>query len=189
MAQIPSVGQDLWPSHNPLGFKREPAFFHCRKKATLKFLKYIVAAVVLIIALLAMLAPIGPLPGIFIGGSASAAPRIWQDTSQVDEVRLRVAGAVPRVVIIWVVQQDNQLYVIGSNESGWVTMLGQGGPVHLRIGDATYPLLARKLTEEQLPIIASYQNKYRAGYPAIVGDMGAPEDMINGASVYLLARE
>jgi hypothetical protein len=29
--------------------------------------------------------------------------------------------------------------------------------------------------------------KYRADYPAMVGDMGAPEDMIYGASVYELA--
>lgn len=156
---------------------------------TLKLLKYIAAALFLILALVAVLAPIGPLPGIFIGGSASAAPQVWQDTSQVDEVRLRVTGAVPRVVIIWIVQQDNQLYVIGADGSGWVSMLGQGGPVQLRIGDATYSLLARKVTEGQLPVIAAYQNKYRADYPAIVGDMGAPEDMINGASVYLLARE
>ncbi len=155
----------------------------------MKVLKYTVAALALIVAVVIFVAPIGPLPGIFIGGSASASPQLWQDTSQIDEVRLRVAGTLPRVVIIWVVQRDNQLYVIGANGSGWISMLDQGGPVQLRIGDETYSLLASKLTEGQLPIIAAYQNKYRANYPDIVGDMGAPEDMINGASVYLLARK
>ena len=155
----------------------------------MKFLKYTVAALALIVAVVIFFAPIGPLPGIFIGGSASTAPQLWQDTSQIDEVRVQVAGTLPRVVIIWVVQQDNQLYVIGANGSGWISMLGQGGPVQLRIGDETYSLLASKLTEGQLPIIAAYQNKYRADYPDIGGEMGAPEDMITGASGYLLARK
>lgn len=142
----------------------------------------------LIIALLVVLAPVGPLPGFFIGGTATEAPAVWSDTRDLHEVRLRVAGTLPRVVIIWVVQLDNELYVMGSNESGWVSMLGEGGPVELRIEGATYSLTAQRMTTGQLPIIEAYQEKYRADYPDIVSGMGAPRNMITGTSVYRLAR-
>ena len=154
----------------------------------MKYLKYGTSALVLVIALLVLLAPIGPLPGIFIGGSAAAAPADWGDTSGIDEVRLRVEGTVPRVVIIWVVQQENELYVIGANESGWVSRLGQGGPVNLRIGDTTYALSASVVTQNQLPIVEAYQNKYRSDYPDIVGGMGAPQDMLAGVTIFQLSR-
>lgn len=145
-------------------------------------------ALLLIIALLVALAPIGPLPGFFIGGTPAATPSVWGDTRDLHEVRLRVDGSLPRVVIIWVVQQDNELYVMGSNESGWVSMLGDGGEVSLRMEAVTYSLTAQRLTTGQLPIIAAYQGKYRADYPGIVNGMGPPENMLSGTSVYHLLR-
>lgn len=155
---------------------------------TIQLIKTGAAGLLLIIALLIVLAPIGPLPGFFIGGTATVAPVVWKDTRDLHEVRLRVDGTLPRVVIIWVVQLENELYVMGSNESGWVSMLGEGGPVELRIDGATYSLTAQRMTTGQLPVIEAYQEKYRPDYPDIVNGMGSPGNMISGASVYRLAR-
>ncbi len=154
----------------------------------MKYLKVGAPILLIIIAVLIFMAPLGPVPGFIIGGTATATPAIWQDTSELHEVRLRVAGTIPRVVIIWVVQLDNELYVVGSNGSGWVTMLGEGGSVELRIEGATYSLTATRLTEGQLPVFEVYQAKYRPDYPDIVDGMGEPEDMIAGASVFQLTR-
>lgn len=155
---------------------------------TIQLIKTGVTGLLLIMALLVALAPIGPLPGFFIGGTPTSAPAVWNDTGDLLEVRLRVEGTLPRVVIIWVVQLDNELYVMGSNESGWVSMLGDGGPVELRIEEATYSLTAQRMTSGQLPIIEAYQEKYREDYPGIVNNMGSPQDMLSGTSVYQLVR-
>ena len=154
----------------------------------MKYVKFGAPALVLVLLLLVVLAPIGPVPGFFIGGTASATPAVWQDTSALHEVRLRVDGGIPRVVIIWLVQLDNELYVVGANGSGWVSMLGGGGPVTLRIEDSSYELTASPVTSGQLPILEAYQNKYRADYPDIVAGMGSPQEMIAGAAVFRLAR-
>ncbi len=155
---------------------------------TNKMAKTVATAFLLAAALLITLAPIGPLPGFFIGGTATDTPAVWPDTSDLDEVRLRVGGTIPRVVIIWLVQLDNQLYVMGSNDSGWVSMLGEGGPVNLRMEGSTYTLMAQRMTEGQLAVIEAYQEKYRADYPGIVDGMGSAQEMLPATSVYQLMR-
>ena len=80
----------------------------------LTILKKIISVVLLIVAIVIWLAPIAMLPGFFIGGSATPAPSSWEDTSTIDEVRLKVGGVIPRVVIIWIVQVDGELYVTGA---------------------------------------------------------------------------
>lgn len=154
----------------------------------MKYLKHGAGALGLIIVLFVVLAPIGPLPGFFIRGTAAAVPAQWQDTSGLHEVQLRIGGGVPRVVIIWVVQVDNELYVVGANDSGWVSKLGDGGPVSLRIEGSTYELNATRLSSGQLPVVEAYQEKYRADYPDIVGGMGSADNMIAGAAVFRLSR-
>ncbi len=100
-----------------------------------------------VLALLVALAPLGPVPGVFIGGTPTPAPLKWQDTSAVHEIVLRVPGTLPRVVTLWVIEMDNELYVVGDKSSTWVSMIGQGGPVELRLGDNTYALAATPLTQ------------------------------------------
>lgn len=147
-----------------------------------------VCVVTIISGLLILLAPIGPMPGFFIGGTPTPPPAQWGDTSDVVEVRLGVEDDLPYVVIIWVVQVDNALYVVGADDSNWVSKVGFNGPVELRIDDSTYTLYANRLTEGQLPILEAYQAKYRADYPGIVEGMGSPQEMIAGAAVYRLDR-
>ena len=155
----------------------------------MKILKIVVPILVVLIALFVWLTPIGPVSGFFIGGSQSEAPDTWGDTSSIHEIRLKVnSGSLPRVVIIWVVQVDNQLYIVGSRESGWVSMLAQGGPVLMRLGDKTYSLIANPVTMNWQSIFNTYKDKYRPDYPDIVNGMSESEESAETPAVYRLTR-
>ena len=75
-----------------------------------KMLKIAALVVSLLVVILIGLAPIGPMPGVFIGGTQTATPAVWGNTSAEHEIRLKVPGTIPRVVIIWVIQYENDLY-------------------------------------------------------------------------------
>ena len=106
----------------------------------MKALKVIISLVVVILIILLVRLPITTTPGFFIGGSATTVPTIWSDTSSTQEIELKVSGIPPRVVIIWFVEINNDFYIIGETDSGWVSMLGDGGPVLMRLRDSTYAL-------------------------------------------------
>ena len=142
-----------------------------------------VLVVVVVIA-----APIGPLPGFFIGGTPTSAPAQWPDTSNVDEIRLKVPGTVPRVVIVWVIQHEGALYVLGGKESGWVTRIGGGAPVEMRLGDHTYGLHATPVVDGRREIFEAYLAKYRPNYPDIVAGMPSLDEAGAVSSVYRLDR-
>ena len=144
-----------------------------------------VVAALLVIGIFA--APIGPVPGFFIGGTATAVPEQWPDTSAVHEVKLRVPGALPRVVIIWVVEHDGALHVVGARDSGWVSRLAQGGPVELRLGDATYALDATRLDSGWEDVLRAYVAKYQPDYPDIVASFPSVEEAGEQIAVFRLA--
>jgi hypothetical protein len=153
----------------------------------MKAIKIVTPVLVLLLALFAWLAPIGPLPGIVIGGDASDVPDTWGDTSSTHEIRLKVTGSsLPRVVTIWVIQVDGHLYIVGSKTSGWVSMLGQGGPVEMRMGDETYALNASIITTNWQPILTAYQDKYRPDYPDIVNGLPGIDQAAGTISVFRL---
>jgi len=154
----------------------------------MKILKIAAAAAAVALVLLALLAPVGPLPGFFIGGTATAAPTQWPDTSAVDEIKLRVPGALPRVVIIWVIEHAGELYVVGARGSGWVDMIGTASPVEMRLGDNTYTLNATLLRSGWEPVLTAYVDKYRPGYPEIVAGFPAVEDAAEQIAVFRLER-
>jgi hypothetical protein len=88
-----------------------------------------IAAVVLVLGL-ALAAPIGPMPGIRLGGTAAAPPAQWSSVTLPEEVRLATsAGFLPHVVIIWIVEDDDRLYVIGAPDSTWVEGGGRRRPI------------------------------------------------------------
>ena len=146
-------------------------------------------AVLGIVALIAIaMAPIGPMPGFFIGGTPVAAPAQWPDTHDVDEIRLRVPGTLPRVVNIWVVESGGELYVVGARKSGWVSMLGEGGPVDMRLGDSTYRLHAAAVREGWEAVLTAYVDKYRPNYPDIVAGFPKPEEAGSQVAVFRLER-
>ncbi|MBC8271521.1 MAG: hypothetical protein H8E49_05670 [Gammaproteobacteria bacterium] len=131
-------------------------------------------------------APIGPMPGIFIGGIETPVPDNWGNTANRDEIRLRVPGTIPRVVIIWVVEVDSELYVVGGRESGWVEMIGDSANVQMRAGDNTYSLNAVQVTSGLEPIVTADADKYRSDYPDIVGSSPPLIDAQNTVGVFKL---
>jgi hypothetical protein len=153
----------------------------------MKIVKIAIPILVAGFVILAWIAPLGPMPGIFIGGTASDLPDSWGNTTATHEIQLEVQGTLPRVVIIWVVQVDGQLYVVGSKGSGWVQMLGQGGPVRMRMGDKTYTLTAVMVTTEWERILEAYKDKYRTDYPDIVDSFPSLEEAKATTAVFRLA--
>ena len=153
-------------------------------------MKAIRISVVLIVAFLMFLAvrlPITTTPGFFIGGDPGISPSIWFETSSTHEMKLRVSGMIPRVVIIWFIEIENDLYVIGETESGWVKILGDGGRVHARLGDITYPLQASIIDSDTDKIIQAWEEKYQNDYPEFFSTT-ASKDFLKSSSLYKLSR-
>jgi len=133
-------------------------------------------------------APIGPLPGVFIGGTPTEPPRVWQDTSGVDEIQLKVPGRIPRVVIIWVIAYAGELHVLGMRDGGWTGMIGEGSDVEVRIGDRTYALRATPVNERVTPILEAYKAKYEPNYPDLVAQLPSIDEASDVAVVFRLER-
>ena len=151
-------------------------------------LKVALLALLGLVLIAVLVAPIGPMPGIFIGGTSANAPETWSDTSNVDEIVLKVPGLLPRVVIIWVVEHGGELHVVGSKDSGWVKMIGAGSPVEMRLGDSTYSLKASPVAEDWQPILEAYVAKYQAGYPDIVAGFPSIDEAADLVAVFRLDR-
>jgi len=154
----------------------------------MKILKIVLPALLILLAVFTWLAPIGPMPGFFIGGSTASVPDSWDDTSAVHEIRLEVQGTLPRVVIVWVIQVDGVLHVVGAKGSVWVSLLDQGGSVRMRMGDKTYSMHASPVTSGWQPILLAYQDKYRADYPDIVNGFPSLEEAAGTVAVFRLVK-
>ncbi len=154
----------------------------------MKVLKIVALVVLALAVVVALVAPIGPLPGFFIGGTAAATPAQWSDTSDVHEIKLKVPGTLPRVVIVWVVEHSGELHVVGSKASGWVAMIGEGSPVEMRLGDNTYALVATPVVEGWQAVLDAYVAKYRPDYPEIVADFPTAEEAKDTVAVFRLSR-
>ncbi len=153
----------------------------------MKILKLGALILVAIVAVLVIVAPLGPLPGIFIGGTQTPLPATWQGTREIHEIKLKVGeGAIPRVVIIWVVQVDGDLHVVGAKDSGWTSAIGNSGPVRMRMGDKTYDMQATLVTREWQRILEAYVEKYQADYPDIVEGFPPIEEAEGTISVFRL---
>ena len=153
-----------------------------------KIIQIAASLAVLVLVILMGLAPIGPMPGVFIGGTQAAAPVDWGNTAVEHEIRLKVPGTLPRVVIIWVIQYENDLYVVGGKDSGWVKMLDKGGKVDMRLGDNTYGLTASLVESGWEPVMSAYVEKYRPDYPDIINGFPSIKDAKGSISVFKLSR-
>lgn len=154
----------------------------------MRILKLALPIFVALLLIGALMAPIGPVPGFFIGGDSKPAPATWPDTSDVHEIRLKVGGALPRVVIIWVIEHEGELHVVGGNDSGWVQMIGAGSPVEMRLGDDTYALRATPVGEGWQEILQAYVAKYEPDYPEIVAGFPTLEEAEGQVAVFRLDR-
>ena len=146
----------------------------------------LIAFVAAMLATLVFVTPIGPMPGFFIGGQPTPVPKAWPDNSKVDEILLKVPGILPRVVIIWVVQVDSALYVVGSRSSGWVQRIADGANVEMRLSGNTYALAAVPIRQELERVVNAYNNKYRADYPDIVAGFPTLEEAGDQFGVFRL---
>jgi hypothetical protein len=145
--------------------------------------------IVLIIAFVgaAIAAPIGPVPGIRIGGTSAAAPETWADANLPEEVRLAAYdGPIPYVVTIWIVESDDRLYVIGAPESTWVEKASRSPDVRLRIGDSVYDMRASRMPPGREDIFQAYIDRYRDGYPDIVGNFPPLAEFAQGGALFEL---
>lgn len=153
-----------------------------------RVLSWIGGAVVAVAVVYALIAPIGPAPGIFIGGEAAEVPDEWPSTAGVDEIHLKVPGTLPRVVIIWVVDYEGELYVVGAEGGGWVRMIGDERPVEMRLEGRTYDLTAKRVRTGWEAIVTAYKDKYAPNYPDIVAGMPAVEDAAGLMAFFRLER-
>ncbi len=154
----------------------------------MKIIRIASVAILVLLLIGVFVAPIGPVPGFFIGGTPASAPEVWPDTSEVHEIELKVPGVLPRVVIIWVIQHEGELHVVGSPDSGWVKRIGGGSPVEMRLGDDTYALHASPVTEGWREILEAYVAKYEPDYPDIVAGFPSPEEADGAVGVFRLVR-
>lgn len=154
----------------------------------MKILKRLAAAVVALAVIAALAAPIGPLPGFFIGGTPTATPDQWPDTSGTDEILLKVPGVLPHVVTIWVIEHDGALHVVGAPDSGWVERIGASASVEMRLDDRTYELTARRLADGWQPVLEAYVAKYRDDYPDIVAGFPPLEEAEGQFALFRLER-
>jgi len=155
----------------------------------MKILKILSLVVIVTAVVVALAAPIGPLPGFIIGGDPTPAPASWPDTSGVHEITLGVPGTPSRVVTIWVVDYQGELHVVGSRESGWVKMIGDGAPVEMRLGNSTYTLAAVPVTEGWQPVLEAYVAKYEPDYPEIVAGFPEVDQARDTMGVFRLSRD
>ena len=155
----------------------------------MKIVKRMALALGLMLVGIAVMAPIGPLTGFFIGGDPKPAPETWPDTAGIDEITLRVPGTLPRSVIIWLIEYDNELYIVGRSSSTGVNMRGDASPVEMRLGDDTYPLEAVLMRSGWQPMMKAYVDKYEPDYPEIVAGFPAVSEAAGEISVFQLVRD
>jgi len=148
-----------------------------------------IGSAILLIALVvaAVAAPLGPMPGFLIGGSATQVPTTWGDTLPIHEIKLQVGeGPVGRTVIIWTVQIDGDLYVVGQKDSGWTGGIGSGSPVRMQMDGNLYELTATPVTVGQADVIGAWLKKYAPHYPEIVEGFPSPEEGSRTTAVFRL---
>jgi hypothetical protein len=152
-----------------------------------RWLTYVLIVFIVLTVVVALAAPIGPMPGVRLGGSPATAPAQWSSVNLPGEVRLATsAGMLPHVVIIWVVESDDRLYVVGAPDSAWVEGATRSPDVSLRIGDDTYEMRATRLEPGRQDIVQKYIDRYKDDYPDIIADFPPVEEFSQGAAVFEL---
>ena len=154
-----------------------------------RWLIYIVITLIVLTLGMLLAAPIGPLPGVRIGGSAASPPAVWSSQALPEEVHLQTsANLLPHVVIVWVVESDNRLYLIGSPDSTWVKGATQSPDVRLRIGDNTYDMRATRITSGRSDIFQRYIDRYKDNYPEIIASFPPIDEFSAGGALFELVR-
>jgi hypothetical protein len=95
---------------------------------------------------------------------------------------------LPHVVIIWVVESDNRLYVIGAPDSTWVEGATRSAEVRLRIADNVYDMRATRIESGRQDIFQMYIDRYKDNYPDIIAGFPPIEEFSRGGALLELVR-
>ncbi len=156
-----------------------------------RWLKIALALILIPGIVIAVAAPLGPLPGFRLGGSEAVAPERWSSVTLPDEVRLAsYSGLLPHVVIIWVVEHDDSLFVVGDPSSSWVKGTTAAPDIDLRIGDAVYAMRANRLPAGHplmVDVLQAYIDRYKEDYPDIIAGFPPMEEFSQGGAVFELS--
>ena len=152
-----------------------------------RWLTYVLIALIVLLLGVALVAPIGDMPGIRLGGSPATAPAQWSSVDLPEEVLLSTsAGVLPHVVILWVVESDDRLYLIGDPASTWVEGATRSPDVRLRIGDNVYGMRAARITSGRQDIFQMYIDRYKDNYPEIIASFPPIEQFAQGGALFEL---
>jgi hypothetical protein len=154
-----------------------------------RWMTYVLTLLAVVVLGVALAAPIGPMPGFRLGGNDATPPDQWSAAALPEEIRLATfAGMLPHVVIIWVVESDNRLYVIGSPDSTWVEGATLSPDVRVRIGDNAYDMRATRLNPGPRYLFEKYINRYKDSYPDIIAGFPPMDEFSQGAALFELTR-
>ena len=153
-----------------------------------RWLTYVLISLIVLMLGVALAAPIGRLPGVRLGGSLTNPPAEWSSVTLPEEVLLATsASLLPHVVIIWVVESDNRLYVIGAPDSIWVEGATQSPDVRLRMGDNAYDMRATRIQSGRQDIFQMYVDRYKEKYPEIIASFPPIEEFSQGGALFELS--
>ena len=179
---------DEFESHGQTGHYAEGYVNVLALGGVMKVLKWGLLVVLLGALGAAIMAPLGPMPGIWVSGSEQPVPETWGETRDIKEIQLQVGdGFFGRTVIIWMVQYEGNLFITGQKDSGWVSGIGASSPVTMKMNGNLYALTATALSENQVPVLTAWQQKYTPLYPQMMAEFPAPEEALATAVVYELS--
>lgn len=117
--------------------------------------------------------PIGPMPGLAIGGVPTDAPNRFSVVAAENLVQIKTHrwGWLPQVHHIWAVGIDDAVYVVAVPGASWRERVDQDPNVQLRVGDATYNLIANEISSdaERRRAYDAYVAKYAGELEEILG--------------------
>lgn len=135
--------------------------------------------------------PVGMIPGLRLGGAEVPTPDSWTNVEVPEEVLLRTEGAMlPRVHRIWAVKFEEDIFVSGGPEGGWVDRSLADPNVKLRMGDDVYALRADRIDDPaaQRRAMDTMIAKYRDALTELAGKDPDPEEMVAGYAHFRLSR-
>lgn len=117
--------------------------------------------------------PIGPMPGLALGGTETKAPANFEQAAAVNLVQIKTKrwGWLPQVHHIWAVGIDDAVYAVAVPNASWRKQLEADPNVQLRMGDATYHLIANQISSdaERRRAYDAYVAKYAGELEEILG--------------------
>lgn len=126
-----------------------------------------------LLPLLSACGPMGPMPGLAIGGELTDTPDNFSNVAAANLVQIKTQrwGWLPQVHHIWAVGIDDAVYVVAVPDASWRERVEQDPSVQLRVGDATYNLIANEISSdaERQRAYDAYLAKYAGELEEILG--------------------